>query len=176
MNLLWKEPLCLRKHVLLPEAASCSLTRHPDHPALLITSRPFPLTSAARASLLLSGSVSRGICIQLYFTGYLERQLPKSVSLPSRGIGTSSGGKQLEVYCPGRYARETKAECGRDILVGKDSDDERTIVGLEPADSQVSPEHTVQPPPHKPPPWPGCSLPQKLIFIWLCHTALQDLT
>lgn len=134
MNLLWKESLCLRKHVLLPEAASCSLTRHPDHPALLITSRPFPLTSAARASLLLSGSVSRGICIQLYFTGYLERQLPKSVSIPSRGIGTSSGGEQLEVYCPGRYARETKAECGRDILVGKDSDDERTIVGLEPAD------------------------------------------
>ena len=134
MNLLWKEPLCLRKHVLLPEAVSCLLTRHPDHPALLIASRAFPLTSAAHASLLLSGSVSRGICLQFYFPGYLERQLPKSISLPSRGIGNKFRGKiELQVYCTGRYARETKAECGRDILVGKDSDDERTIVGLEPA-------------------------------------------
>lgn len=36
----------------------------------------------------------------------------------------------MEVYCPGRYARETNAECRRDILREKDSDDERTIVGL----------------------------------------------
>lgn len=36
----------------------------------------------------------------------------------------------MEVYCPGRYARETKVECGRDILGEKDSDDERAAVGL----------------------------------------------
>ena len=112
-------PRAARSHALLI-TLPCSLPRAlPPHQAAW-DRNPSPLRS-----------VSRGICLQLCFPGYLERQLPKNVSLPSRGIGHKFRGEiELEVYCPGRYARETKAECGRDILVGKDSDDERTILGL----------------------------------------------
>ena len=56
---------------------------------------------------LLSESVSGGICLWLCSLGYLERQLPKIISLPSSGTGNKFRGKiGLKDYCPDRYARD----------------------------------------------------------------------